>query len=316
LHGRRFARAPHEQLGCARVNADPSLLIAEERLQRTVVCQMVSDRLVDIERRRVAFDQIRRGRAPARPAQTSSRRTYEQLRASLRSGLLGREEQLAETLIGEALGASRNSVRRALQMLAEEGLLNRQPRNGTSIARGIIQIPAGEIVPREVFNEEDPPSLGIESLSAGAVPTTALIRSRLDTDDEQVFMTEQVFSLDGEPIFLRTGYMLMPNGPQWFLDRSQTLDSDPPPYEVAFELLFGVPFGTSESVIEAVPCEERTAESLGIQKGTPVLLREVLVRDFAGKPRDVSYCHFRGDRVALSCGIAGGFADGPAARAS
>jgi GntR family transcriptional regulator len=253
----------------------------------------------EIDRRREAFARARRARGQAPEPWTTSRRAYEILRASLRSGFVEQDERLVENLLVESLGASRNSVRKALAVLAEEGLVSRHPKTGTSVARAVLDIPAGEVMPAEVFATDGAARIRIQELEYRIAPPVPLVRERLATDDD-VYMTEQLFTFDDEPLFLRTSYMALDVEREQFLRTMAEVDRCPPPYAVAFERIFGAPFGSSESVVEAVPCEERTAELLGLAKGSPVLLREVLVRDVDGRPRDVSYTHFRGDRVALS----------------
>ncbi|MCM3922263.1 GntR family transcriptional regulator [Frankia sp. AiPs1] len=257
------------------------------------------DRFAEIEKCRVEFGRARRERADPRPLHASPRRAYELIRASLRSGEL-EPDALSESRLIDALGITRNSVRRALSMLADEGLLSRAPRRGTSVSHGIWQIPAGEVLPREISESQEWQRLQIEELAHCAVPATDGLRDRLAVTDADLLMTEQLFRLDGQPLCVRTGYVPMIVEPERYFAEVVAIDRRPPRYEALFERLFGAPLGTAEAVVEAVPCEERTARLLGVEAGSPVLLREVLVRDGTGRPREVSYTHFRGDRVALS----------------
>nr|MDT0667421.1 hypothetical protein [Micromonospora sp. DSM 115978] len=139
------------------------------------------------------------------------------------------------------------------------GLLTRVPRKGTSVSHGIVQIPAGEMLPRELTEADNWRRLDVEELEQSVVPSTRLLRDRLDVDDADVLMTEQLFSLDGLPLCVRTGYVPMTPTPERYFAEVVAIDRRPPRYEAVFERLFGAPFGTSEVVVEAVPCEERTA---------------------------------------------------------
>ncbi|MEX5636056.1 GntR family transcriptional regulator [Parafrankia sp. FMc2] len=266
---------------------------------------MTVDRSAEIERSRVEFSRARRAQAAGRHLQVSSRRAYEMLRAGLRAGHFDQPEELAENTLVSSLGISRNSVRRALAMLAEEGLLTRAPRRGTTVRRGIVQVAEGEMLPRELHDEENWRRLEIEELGQCVVPTTRLMRERLEVADTEVLMTEQVFRLDGEPLCVRAGYVPMPATPERYFAEVVAIDHRPPRYEALFERLFDATYGGGRVVVEAVPCEERTARLLGVAAGTPVLLREAVVRDSSGRPRDLHWTHFRGDRVALSFGVDG-----------
>ncbi|CAO5246591.1 GntR family transcriptional regulator [Frankia sp. AgKG'84/4] len=260
---------------------------------------IASDRYAEIEKCRVEFGRARRERAEPRTLHTSPRRAYELIRASLRAGEL-EPDALAENRLIDSLGISRNSVRRALSMLAEEGLLSRAPRRGTAVSHQIWQIPAGEVLPPEISDAQQWHRLQIEELAHCAVPATAGLRDRLEISDPDVLMTEQLFRLDGVPVFVRTGYVPMLMGAERYFAEVVAIDRRPLSYGPLFRRLFGAPLGTAETVVEAVPCEERTARLLGVEKGSPALLREVLVRDRSGHPREVSYTYYRGDRVALS----------------
>lgn len=256
-----------------------------------------------IERARYEFDRARQKRAAPRRRPASTRQVYEQLRAGLRSGVFTPDALLEEKRVMEATSAGRNAVRRALRILAGEGLLNRTPRNGTSIARPILVIPSGEVLPQGSTGTDASARITVREIDNGVTSTTPLIRSRLGTDINQVAFAEQVFLADGEPYSVRISYMLISDeaapDPGAVADTITELDRRPLDYEAVFERLYGTAFGRSESTVEAVACEEPTAELLGIPAGAPVLLREVLVYDSAGRLRDLSYTYSRGDRVAL-----------------
>jgi DNA-binding GntR family transcriptional regulator len=71
-------------------------------------------------------------------------------------------------------------------------------------------------------------------------------------------------------------------------------------FEESFHYLFGRPPGRRESAVEAVPAAGGVAELLGLPAGRPVLLRQLVMHDDEGSVREVSFTHFRGDRIALS----------------
>ena len=74
----------------------------------------------------------------------SPRRTYDLLRSTLVTA--GRSMRLVEHELTDALSASRNTIRAVLQQLAREGLVTREPKNGTR-ATGSLLLPIDELSP-------------------------------------------------------------------------------------------------------------------------------------------------------------------------
>jgi GntR family transcriptional regulator len=199
-----------------------------------------------------------------------------------------------------SLATSRNAVREALKMLAQEGLVNREPGRGTVVTGRIVQIPTDQIVPVVDSNPSHMAPVKVEPLEQRVVPSTALIRSRLRVDDPEVLMIEQLATLDSVPIYVRAGYLSVDGAADVNAQRVVAQGRALTPMAVAFESLFGVPLGECETVIEARSCEERTSRLLEIPEGSPVLVRELLLTGQDGRPRDLSYTHYRADRVSLS----------------
>src|SRR5262249_29570424 len=87
------------------------------------------------------------GFRPTSPLQTSSRRVYELLRSAIRTGYLPAGTQLVEFELVKTLSTSRNALRVALQLLADEGVVERNPRSGTFITSAMVQITLNELDP-------------------------------------------------------------------------------------------------------------------------------------------------------------------------
>jgi GntR family transcriptional regulator len=250
--------------------------------------------------------QMRLKRELAHGQHTSPRRAYEQLRAGIRSGAMNADQLLADDGLARALGASRNSVRRALQMLADDGLVTRERRSGTTVRGPIFQVPAGEMVPRGAESPGvDPrggPTVFVEELRSDLVPCPPDVRVRLSVDATSLFVYEQLGLLDNEPSYVRIGYVPIHEQPQALASVIEDLDQNLAPFEECFRAVFGAAFGGSRSAVEAVACPRRISHMLKVEEGSAVLLRELTLYDQGGVAREVSYTHFRGDRVALSSG--------------
>lgn len=250
-----------------------------------------------IEQGRMEHARHWRRRRPHR--RVSPRRAYEQLRAGIRVGSVGPDAQLGELLLGEQLGVSRNSIRAALQMLAVEGLVERRTKTGTRPSRRIVEIPVGEVLPRDAGEYA---AITVRQLGHALVHPPETVRARLDIPHQPVLEVEQLGVWHGEPLYVRTGYLPLWESPQVILDRMAELHADLQSFTTSFTHLFGRPPGRWECAVEAVPATAPFADLLGIPAGRPLLLRELVMRDDEGAVREFSFTHLRGDRVALCAG--------------
>ena len=253
----------------------------------------------DDDEGRRAYRTARGGRA--RPADTSSRRIYELLRASIRDGSIGAGEQLDEQRLVRAYNGSRNSVRRALQALAEEGLLDRTRRVGTSLSRTIVPVAPTDVGPRVYEGTPHEGRLAVETLECTRVIAGREVARRLQIEPTaEVMRIEQVGNYDSEPLYVRTGYLVTDLPAPAFLALLDRCHVDYPPLPVVFERVFGRPYGASIYSVEAVALEERIAALLHVEPEVPTLLRELTTADVDGRPFELSFTYFRSGRVALS----------------
>lgn len=247
---------------------------------------------------------------------TSSRRTYEQLRASIRVGLTDPDTQFRELTISQEFGASRNSVRVALAMLAADGLITRGPRRGTILTKQIIDFPVDRVLPRHF--DVDPATathgMVVLDLESAVLTTPPLIAELLETTVERIVSYEQMAIFDGEPVYVRSGVSPIDYDAEQYFARiascnaavaaitaGGTDDSAPAiEMEFVFELLFGVPFGHCRSRVEVVAADEHLAQLLGVEQGAPLLLRQQVNYDADGVAREFSFTHYRGDRATLT----------------
>jgi DNA-binding GntR family transcriptional regulator len=256
------------------------------------------------DQRRLEFERARRSRSEE--VQTSPRRVYELIRSMIRRGTATSETALGEAELVQHLGASRNAVRRALQMLADDGVVVRQRRAGTSVLHDIVAVRDGEVGPRAYEGAADEGRLRVSNLECRRISTPPAVQQGLGSDVASVLVLEQVGFVGGAPLYLRVGYNVTDLSVDEFLRRIDLNHVHYPPIAQVFESLFDAPYGSSSSVVEAVSCEDRAASLLGISEGSPVLLRELMTRQTDGTPRELSFTHFRGDRVAIFGGDHGG----------
>jgi GntR family transcriptional regulator len=220
---------------------------------------------------------------------TSTRRVRDIIRAGIGSGLSFSQDSLTEDFLMRELGASRNSVREALQMLADEGLLDRRRRVGTSISGSIVDIPVTDMVTHRLAGE-----LGIRWVEERIEPVSRYVREqlRLPAAHDEVKMIEYVFTLHGDIVGVRSIYV----------ESTHTIVETPIAMhlEDAFDYAFGAPLGQVVTTLAAETCDSKTARLLRVAEGSAILVSRQLMFDASGRPRELAFTHFRADRVNLS----------------
>ncbi|MGY4858646.1 UTRA domain-containing protein [Cryobacterium sp. AP23] len=252
------------------------------------------------------------------PLHTSTRRTYEQLRSVIRAGLATRASNLEELTISQDFGASRNSVRLALAMLVQDGLISRAPRRGTILTNHLVQFSIPHIPPRDYSPTPDQEADGLDvvSLQDGVIPTPDVIRELLGTDAEFVLTFVQLGFSGDHPVFQRTGVVPLHVEPAAFFERLHSLIGVSTPerklpsdrylaardedFTGEFLTLFDAPFGATHNRVEALDADEQTAKLLQLEPGAPVLCRQQFTLDATGAVREYTFTHFRGDRTTLA----------------
>ena len=243
--------------------------------------------------RESAREAYRRQRQQAATSRRVSRATYAQLRAGIRDGSIAPEQRLHENDLVATFAANRNAIRRALQMLAKDGLVERHTRTGTTVASPIVTFSAIGILPLAGIGD-----LRVVEIDQDVIPMPPALAARMGSDSPQVLAYSQLglsatCPCTCDPVTHR-------GSRPHFFDQVEESDRDLRPMEVAFRRLFGVGLGAVEGVVEWAPAEASLAKLLKLAAGSPLLIREMLLADEHGRGREFSVTYFRGDRVSLS----------------
>jgi len=242
----------------------------------------------------------------ARPEDLSRDSTVRHAHALLRS--LMREELddaesehlLVEDALRRTLASGRNSVRGALNQLALEGRVVRQPRSGTRINDRVMSLQVGGVT-TPVEDE-----MKVRRLGEGVFSASDVVRRRLNLDCDRVGYVEHLYIVNKEPIGVRIAYYDEEFTPTASIEsrRGKRMPADrirvAMPFDVAFEIVFGCALGRVTSTLELGLADAATAKLLNVEAGAPVLTREVLAEDVFGIPRELSYTYYRADRVSFT----------------
>jgi GntR family transcriptional regulator len=233
----------------------------------------------------------RRRQSPDR-LNNSARRTYDLLRSALVS--TGRNMPLVERDLTDALSASRNTVRAVLQQLAREGLVTREPKNGTR-ATGSLLLRIDQLSTVAQFTTEPSSTVEARTLERRPLGCPPMVRDRLRLPvGWTVLMIESLVLENGLPLGLSVNYIAIDE------EQSPDFDIDEADVILILERQLGIRIGGSQTTIGAVAADEQTAELIGVDVGAPLVWLEDVIEDENGQPRALAQLRLRGDRVAFS----------------
>ncbi|WP_067833571.1 GntR family transcriptional regulator [Actinomadura kijaniata] len=212
------------------------------------------------------------------------------LYGGFRSGALPSEAELVREF-----AASRNTVRDALDLLRAEGLIERCPGVGTTVAtekypHGLERLLGlGETLREhgEVTNE-------VRTTGLIAPPREISARLRLPAGEPVVYV-ERLRRLDGVPLSLDLTYLVRDLGEPLLAEDLARND-----VFVLLERIAGAPLGRAELTLEAVNADAHSAATLQAPRGAALMMVERLTHLADGRPVDLEFIRFRGDRITMS----------------
>ena len=192
--------------------------------------------------------------------------THRGIREAIRARIVAGEWKLGELIPGEVdfaeqYGCSRTTVNRALQALAEEGIVERKRKGGTRVRplplpQAQLRIPlvreqvedmgraySCEIVKRRTTRPPVPTSLGLQ------IP-----------EDEEAAYLETLHLADGQPFAFETRWVNLATVPDFETADFGTLSANE-------WLVRKVPFTRGEVELSAISADARIAQMLSIGRG-------------------------------------------------
>lgn len=231
----------------------------------------------------------------------SVRPLYLQLETMLRdhigSGNLQPGDRLPpENSLAEQHGISRMTVRRAINALAEEGILVRRPGKGTFVSGGKVPFLASTLSSFSGVMR----GLGLAvssrviALNMATPPAQVARELRLSPADQAVFL-QRVRYINGEAIAIMSSWM-----PASCHAALQQADLTSEPISQVMERAVGVSIVRADDWLEATLARDAEAELLSVRPGAAVFLGRGVLYDANGVPVRSSKVIYRGDRVRIS----------------
>ncbi|MFF0611664.1 GntR family transcriptional regulator [Nocardia tengchongensis] len=231
-------------------------------------------------------------RAPGRRADRA-RQVADVLRQQIHAGAFDQALPSEQALAAE-FAVSRNTVRDALALLKDEGLIERAPKIGTHVAQrkydhgldallGLKETLRGH---GEVRNE-------VRAAHRVTPPPAVARKLRLEPGTQAVYI-ERLRYFGDLPLSLDLTYLVPDIG-----DEVTTRDLETNDVFDLIEQISGGPLGSADLALEAITADAHSAMTLHMPEGGALLLLERLTELEDGRPVDLEYIRMRGDRITM-----------------
>ena len=222
------------------------------------------------------------------------RQLFEILRAEIASGRLKADQRVAtEFELMRRFGVSRTTVRQTIARLREDGLISVHRGKGTFVGRGKIE---PELSALTGF-VEDMQALGLSAsarvLGVEEVRATERVAESLGLRrGDRVTKVTRIRLAEEVPVSFEYSFLPLELG-----RRVAEENLEVSPIFSLFEDKYGIALGEALYRIEAARANRAVAETLGIERGAPVLAIERTTHSAAGRPVDFEQMFYRGDRI-------------------
>jgi GntR family transcriptional regulator len=227
------------------------------------------------------------------PRADRARRAGDVLRQQIHAGAyadgLPPENELASEFF-----VSRNTIREALTVLKNEGLIDRGPKVGTHVAQRKYEHGLNALLGlKETLKNLGEVRNEVRAAVPVAAPPAVARRLRLEPGEQVVFI-ERLRYLGDLPVSLDLTYLAPDIGSEILGHPLETND-----LFALIEQVSGQRLGSASLALEAIPADAHSAATLQVPDGAALLMLERLTSLDDGRPVDLEYIRMRGDRITM-----------------
>lgn len=203
-----------------------------------------------------------------------------------------------ERFLAAEFSVSRNSIREALELLREEGLIDRVPGVGTVVVADKVEHGLNQLMGlAETLHEHGQITNDVRAATVIRAPSVVAQRLQLPVDSSVVYV-ERLRRLNGLPLSLDLTYLALDVG-------EPLLDQDLVHRDIfsLIEQTSGQRLGTASVALEAVNADLHSATVLEVPRGAALMVVERLSHFASGRPVDLEFIRMRGDRLTMRAEI-------------
>nr|WP_253869789.1 GntR family transcriptional regulator [Mycobacterium sp. 1164966.3] len=222
-----------------------------------------------------------------------ARRAADVLRQQIHAGAYPDGLPAENDLAAEFL-VSRNTIREALTVLKNEGLIERGPKVGTHVAQRKYHHGLDALLGlKETFKDFGEVRNEVRAAMPVTAPPAVAARLQLEPGEQAVFI-ERLRFLGDLPLSLDLTYLTAEIGTQILDFPLETND-----LFALIERVSGHRLGSASLALEAIPADAHSAATLQVPDGAALLMLERLTSLDDGRPVDLEYIRMRGDRITM-----------------
>ncbi|CDQ44078.1 GntR family transcriptional regulator [Mycolicibacterium neoaurum] len=200
----------------------------------------------------------------------------------------------SETELAAEFSVSRNTIREALGVLKDEGLIDRGTRVGTHVAVRKLDHGLDALVGlKETFKHYGEVRNEVRAVLTMAAPPAVARKLDLAPGSEVVYI-ERLRYLGDLPLSLDLTYLAPDIGEQVITHPLETND-----VFALIEQVSGRQLGSAALALEAIAADPHSADTLQVPDGAALLMLERLTSLDDGRPVDLEYIRMRGDRITM-----------------
>ena len=205
------------------------------------------------------------------------------------------DELPTESELAVEFSVSRNTIREALGILKQEGLIDRGPKVGTHVAQRKYDHRIDSLLGlKEAFKHVGEVRNEVRAAMLVVAPPAVASRLQLEPGEQAVFI-ERLRYLGDLPLSLDLTYLTPDIGTQVLDHTLETND-----LFALIEQVSGHRLGSASLALEAIPADAHSAATLQVPDGSALLMLERLTSLDDGTPVDLEYIRMRGDRITMS----------------
>lgn len=221
------------------------------------------------------------------------RQVADRIRADIKNGIYKVDEKIPTELeLIDKYSVSRITIRQAVELLVEEGVLSRHQGKGTFVTTPSVSFDVKAVTS---FNDACLMHKSVPSSKVLAARTVKASNEDMDElhvkDNMRVVEIDRLRMADGIPVILERNHF----SPAF----SYLLESDLGGSLYSLLRGYGVEPTSASHDISLAAADENKANLLGIEVGTPLIFLHEVIYDQKGRPLHTSHKYIRGDKFTL-----------------